>query len=237
MYRIAICDDEKEILNDISQKVKICFEQKSIQATYYDVNDSRNLMELLQKENLDVLFLDIDMPYFNGMDIAGYINEQGFNTILVFITSHDALVYQTFAYRPFGFIRKTHMDMELDELIERIKKELTDRKQELVLLKGQEIIRILIKEIAYIESEGNYLNIYTKNGVMKFRETMINMESELAYKGFIRCHKGYLVNSDYIEKLKSGEIEIKYGDEHRLIPVGRSFDKEVRKRMLELLRN
>ena len=127
--------------------------------------------------------------------------------------------------------------MELDELIERIKKELTDRKQELVLLKGQEIIRILIKEIAYIESEGNYLNIYTKNGVMKFRETMINMESELAYKGFIRCHKGYLVNSDYIEKLKSGEIEIKYGDEHRLIPVGRSFDKEVRKRMLELLRN
>ena len=72
------------------------------------------------------------MPYFNGMDIAGYINEKALHTILVFVTSHDALVYQTFAYRPFGFIRKTHIEEEIDELTERIKKELTDRKQELM---------------------------------------------------------------------------------------------------------
>lgn len=237
MYHIVICDDENEILKNISEKIKANFEQKEIPAEYFRIDDSRKLMEFLQSENVDVLFLDIDMPYFSGMDIAGYINEKALHTILVFVTSHDALVYQTFAYRPFGFIRKTHIEEEIDELTKRIKKELTDRKQELVLSKGQEIIRILIKDIIYIESQGNYLNIYTKNDVIKYRETMTNIENELSHKGFIRCHKGYLVHADYIERLKSTEIEVKCETEHKSIPIGRSYEKDVRKRMLELLRN
>lgn len=236
MYRIAICDDEKQILNNISERIEVCFGQKDIPAEYFHIDDSRKLMELLQSENLDVLFLDIDMPYFSGMDIAGYINEKGLNTILIFVTSHDALVYQTFAYRPFGFIRKTHMEEEIDKLTERIKKELADRKQELILSKGQEMLRVLIKDIIYIESQGNYLNIYTKNDVVKYRETMTNIEKELSHKGFIRCHKGYLVHADYIERLKSAEIEVKYETEYKLIPIGRSYEKDVRKRMLELFR-
>ena len=251
MYKIAICDDEKEILKKISEKIESVFQQKDIQATYYEINDSRVLMELLKKENMDVLFLDIDMPYLNGMDIAGYINEQGLHTILVFVTSHDALVYQTFAYRPFGFIRKSYIEEEIDELIERIEKEFIDRKQELILAKGTEIVRILINDIVYIESEGNYLNIYIyknypeqlatdtkeyKCHVIKYRETMTNMEKELVHKGFIRCHKGYLVNGNYIEKFKSSEIEINYKEETKLIPVGRSYEKDVRKKMLIQLR-
>lgn len=251
MYKIAICDDEKEILKKISEKIESVFQQKDIQATYYEINDSRVLMELLQKENMDVLFLDIDMPYLNGMDIAGYINEQGLHTILVFVTSHDALVYQTFAYRPFGFIRKSYIEEEIDELTERIEKEFIDRKQELILAKGTEIVRILINDIVYIESEGNYLNIYIyknypeqlametkecKSYVIKYRETMTNMEKELVHKGFIRCHKGYLVNGNYIEKFKSSEIEINYKEETKLIPVGRSYEKDVRKKMLIQLR-
>ena len=110
MYHIVICDDEKEILQELSEKIKEQFERKNISAEYSCVDDSRTLMELLQTEKVDVLFLDIDMPYFSGMDIAGWITENGLNTILVFVTSHDALVYQTFAYRPFGFMRNRGAD-------------------------------------------------------------------------------------------------------------------------------
>ena len=65
---------------------------------------------------------------------------------------------------------------------------------------------------------------------------MTNMEKELVHKGFIRCHKGYLVNGNYIEKFKSSEIEINYKEETKLIPVGRSYEKDVRKKMLIQLR-
>lgn len=237
MYRIVLCDDDNKILCDITEKIKTSMQAKDIPAEYICMSDSRKLMDFLAQEKVDVLFLDIDMPYFTGMDIAGYINEKESNTILIFVTSHDALVYQTFAYRPFGFIRKTHMDDEIDELTDRIKQELFRRKQELVVSKGQELIRVRIKDIVYIESEGNYLNIYTDQDVIKIRETMTNIEQELSQKGFLRCHKGYLVNADDIEKLRSTEIEIQYKAEKRILPVGRSYEKEVKKKLLELMRN
>ena len=237
MYQIAICDDESRILNDIYTKIEKSFQEQEIQGEYFCTEDSKEMMEHLQTKSVDVLFLDIDMPYFSGMDIAAYVNESKLHTILVFVTSQDALVYKTFAYRPFGFIRKTYIDEELKELTQRIKKELTDRKQDLVISKGQELIRILIHDIFYIEAEGNYLNVYTSNDTIRIRETMTNMEKELCGKGFIRCHKGYLINAEYMEKLRSTEIDLQCEGVCKSVPVGRSYEKEVCKKVMEAIRN
>ncbi len=236
MYQIAICDDENRILNDIYTRVKSCMDDQEIMAEYFCTEDSKKMMEYLQTKSVDILFLDIDMPHFSGMDIAAYLNENKLQTILVFVTSQDALVYKTFAYRPFGFIRKTYMEEELEGLTKRIKTELNDRKQDLVISKGQEIIRILIHDIFYIEAEGNYLNVYTKNDIVRIRETMTNMESELSGKGFVRCHKGYLINVEYMEKLRSTEIDLQYEGICKTVPVGRSYEKEVRKKVMEAIR-
>lgn len=236
MYQIAICDDESKILHDIHMKIEAGMKAQDIPAEYFCTDDSKQMMEHLQQEKVDVLFLDIDMPYFSGMDIAAYLNENQLNTILVFVTSQDALVYQSFAYRPFGFIRKTHIDDELQELILRIGRELQNRKQDLIVSKGQELIRILIQDILYLESEGNYLNFYLKNDRVKIRETMSNMEKELCGKGFIRCHKGYLINGAYIDKLRSSEIDLQCDGVSVIVPVGRSYEKEVRKKIMEFIR-
>ena len=237
MYQIAICDDESRILNDIYTKIEKSFQEQEIQGEYFCTEDSKEMMEHLQTKSVDVLFLDIDMPYFSGMDIAAYVNENKLHTILVFVTSQDALVYKTFAYRPFGFIRKAYIDEELKELTQRIKKELNDRKQDLVISKGQELIRILIHDIFYIEAEGNYLNVYTSNDTIRIRETMTNMEKELCGKGFIRCHKGYLINAEYMEKLRSTEIDLQCEGVCKSVPIGRSYEKEVRKKVMEAIRN
>lgn len=236
-YQIAICDDEKKILDDISRKIRDAFAQIEVPADYFGTTDSTKMMEYLQKKSVDVIFLDIDMPVFSGMDLAAFLNETHPNSILVFVTSHDALVYQSFAYRPFGFIRKTHLDEELQELVERIGKELSRRKRDIVINKGQELIRIFIQDIFYIEAEGNYLNVYTKAEVIHIRETMTNMEKQLLEKGFVRCHKGYLINAEYVEKLKTTEVDLRMQELQKTIPVGRSYEKRVRSKIMEMLRN
>lgn len=235
-YQIVICDDEPKILDNLSQRIKDAFIQLKLEVEYCCTTDSTQVMEYLQTNDVDVIFLDIDMPVFSGMDIAAYLNEKHPQAILVFVTSHDALVYQSFAYRPFGFIRKTHLDEELRDVMNRIGKELQNRKRDIVINKGQELVRILIQDILYLESEGNYLNIYTKNEVFRIRETMINMEKELLEKGFLRCHKGYLINAEHIEKFKTTEVDLRSGNVFQTIPVGRSYEKEVRSRIMELLR-
>lgn len=238
MYHIVMCDDEKEILHTISGKVKECFKKFEIEAKYTTLSEAEELITLLEKEKIDVLFLDIDMPYFSGMDIAGMITARGLKTLLVFVTSHDALVYQTFVYRPFGFIRKTYFDDEISDMAERLIHELESGKEELIIIRGQEMVKILIDDIFFIESEGNYVNISIKSDegvdtIVKYRDTLTNMGNELKGKGFIRCHKGYLVNAKYISKVRNGEMEISNG---QIIPIGRSYEKEVRSAILELMR-
>ena len=236
MYKIAICDDEEKILWDIQKKIEKCFLSKETEAEYFCTKNPEEMLEYIKNEKLDVLFLDIDMPHISGMDIASYIKENRPEIIFVFVTSQEALVYQSFEYRPFGFVRKTHVDDEIEELVIRIKKELSEKKQELVIVKGQEFIRLTRQDIIYIESEANYLNICTKRETLKVRDTMTNMEKELKESGFVRCHKGYLVNANLIEKMKGSEIELRGETENYFVPIGRSYEKDVKKKILELIR-
>lgn len=236
MYRVAICDDEEKILQDMQRKIEDCFISQGIEAEYFCTNNSEKMMQHIKNEPLDVLFLDIDMPHISGMDIASYLKENRPEILFVFVTSQEALVYQSFAYRPFGFVRKTHIDAELEELIIRIKRELCEKRQELTITKGQELIRIARQEIIYIEAEGNYLNLCTKRENLKVRDTMTNMESELKESGFVRCHKGYLVNAHLIEKMKGTQIELRGETENHIVPIGRSYEKDVKKKILEIIR-
>ena len=236
MYHIAICDDEVKMLEDISKRVKNEFVNNGIETKYSCFSDSRNLMDFLEENNVDVLFLDIDMPYFSGMDIAAVVNRKKLNTLIVFVTSYDALVYQTFEYRPFGFVRKSYIEEEIEPLVKRIANELIEQKEEIVVTKGQEIIRIPVADIIYVEAYGNYLNIQKKNEEIKIRETMTAIENELKCKGFIRCHKGYLVNGKYIIKFGNGQLAVGFDENIYNISVGRSYEKDVKRSILELIR-
>lgn len=237
MYRIVICDDEPQILSGLEKMISYEFGTAGISADYVTVSDSRRLMEQLMEESIDILFLDIDMPYYSGMDIAGFLNENDRNTILIFVTSHDALVYRTFAYKPFAFLRKTHLSEDLKEVSGRIAGELDRRRQKLLLCKGSEVHKLKINDIVYIESDGNYVEIVTQTGRIRYRETMTEMEEELSAKGFLRCHKGYLVNPEYIVRFKSGGLEMGCGGERIVeIPVSRSYEKEVRRKIVESVR-
>lgn len=233
MYQIVVCDDEKEILNALAKRVEAGFAKSGVSIRCRALSDARILVEMLESEPVDILFLDIDMPYFNGMDIAKMITDQKLNILIVFVTSYDALVYRTFAYRPFAFIRKSFFEQEIDEVMERLEKELLSRKEELILQKGQDLIRLLIAEIYYMESDGNYVKIHTKNGTEKYRATMAEMECELRGKGFLRCHKGYLVNTAHISRVSGSDMEM--ADQSRL-PVGRSYEKEVKRAILLMMR-
>ena len=234
MYKIAICDDEVKILNDISEKIKDECVKQDMKAEYMLFSDSKELLNYMERNVIDVLFLDIDMPHFTGMDIGRFIVDKGYKTRIIFVTSYDALVYQTFEYRPFGFIRKSFFDEEIGSVIQRLSEELLASGREMIIKRGNDIVKILLEDIYYFESERNYINVYMKNGVERFRDTLGNIEYELRNKGFVRCHKGYLINVVHINKIRGNEIELSNAV---CIPVGRSYDKDVKWIILELMRS
>lgn len=110
--KIYICDDEEKILQDLSVLVNACCPESMISS----FSSGKELVNNLYKQNCDILLLDIDMPEINGMEVAKELSNLSRKPILVFITSHDELVYQSFQYHPFGFIHKRFYKEELSKV-------------------------------------------------------------------------------------------------------------------------
>ncbi len=119
---IVICDDD-ELFNEImSEKLSTVLNKNQIK---YNITTFFNGSELITALNdslnrFDVVFLDVDMPGVNGENIAQYINSSKASIPVIFVTNYDDFVFSSFKYRPFGFLRKSHVDSELEEAVIRL---------------------------------------------------------------------------------------------------------------------
>ncbi len=188
--RIYICDDETQILKTITAKIRSLLPEDSVTA----FSSGQMLWEVLEEEGCDLLFLDIDMPGLSGMDIAHHLNNKKLRPLLIFVTSHDELVYESLQYHPFGFIRKSYFDQEIEKVLSDCKKELASNRKHFHFRMAGGEAGILLADILYFEADGNYLTIHTKTEQYYFRSTVLATENALKNDGFIRVHKGFLVN-------------------------------------------
>ena len=233
MIEVAFCDDEAKILEDLSVKIKKEFEKLNCEIDLYTTAHSVELLEHLKGCPVDILFLDIDMPTISGMDIAEALLNSEIKTLLVFVTGQDALVYKSFKYHPFGFIRKTYFDEEITGVVKGLVEEIQKSSDTFLFKTNDSFNRIKLKDILYFESESNYLNLHTVNNVYKFRSTLSAIEKELSAKGFIRTHKGFLVNQEHIFSVKSENIVL---SSNVVLPIGRTNRDVIKARIMRYMR-
>lgn len=233
MYYIAICDDEPKILESLAEIIKKVVLKHNISAEYYVTQDAKEMLKHIDENNVDILFLNIDMPQHNGMEIAEYLLNKGVKTLLIFVTNYEALVYKSFQYHPFGFIRKNYFDKEIEQVISSAIDTLKDRQDSLVIKINNELIRIKLSEIMYFEASSNYVDVFTTTANYHYRETLGVLEKQLSDKGFIRIHKGYLVNQQFVYAIRYNEVEL---SNEVLLPIGRTNRDNARKMLMKYMR-
>lgn len=233
MVKVAFCDDEAKILEDLSVKIKSEFENLSCKIDLYTTENSIELLEYLKNYPVDILFLDIDMPTISGMEIAQTLLNSEIKTLLVFVTGQDALVYKSFKYHPFGFIRKTYFDEEISGVVKSLVEEMQKSSDTFLFKTNDGFNRIKLRDILYFESESNYINLHTKESVYKFRSTVSAIEKELSNKGFIRTHKGFLVNQEHIFSVKSEDVVL---SNNVVLPIGRTNRDVIKARIMRYMR-
>ena len=91
---IYVCDDEVQILNRISATIRGCLPEGTVEAFH----TGGTLMSALTERPCDILFLDIDIPDRSGMEIAYWLSRLDHKPLLVFVTNHDELVYESFQF-------------------------------------------------------------------------------------------------------------------------------------------
>ena len=210
--RIAVCDDDKTVHDEIYQLLLDYNKQHPEEQMLFAAFDNGKAL-LEYKEKPDLLFLDIELGDQSGIDIVPQIREHNPDCLIIFISSHTK--YFVFSHRlhVFQFLTKpfdkTVFFEELDRFYEQY-----HLAQDLYTLsyEGKEV-SFPICEIVYIESYLRYLKIYHKeNGLYEIIGQISKEEQALKPYGFLRCHHGFLVNPRYIDTIKGQSIYLAIPD-------------------------
>lgn len=210
--RIAICDDEKNIRELVGEKVKEQYPEAEI--VLFQSGEELLLSDI----QIDILFLDIQMPGRNGMEIAGELRKKDKTCILIFVTAMEEYVYQAFDVDAFHYIVKPIDDGKFAEVLGRAVERWYSRDGEaeepeakhIMIHNGGVHIRVKIDDIVYAEVFNRKVAIHKLDETIEYYGKMSDLEA-LAGDTFFRPHRAYLVNLKYVEKYDATTIYLEKG--------------------------
>ncbi len=237
MINILICDDEKSFVDLIENKIKKIIINGKFCDFQYDFilkNDSTKAIDFCINNEVDIAFLDIDMPGINGFDVASILNEKQKNTKLIFVSNFDHFVYTSLKFRPFRFIRKSVIDGELKEAFNSAMNDILTRDGFLILGSKYFNEKLFFSDILFIESKGNYVEISATTGE-KFlhRTTLGTLVDSLVDYDFVRIHSGFVVSMSKIKFIKSDIVELQNGT---TLKISRKYITDVKEKFYDYLR-
>lgn len=195
---VGICDDDKYIREVVR---KICNDIASRKGYIIEIIEYQDGEEV-NRNDLDILILDIEMPMKNGIKVKEKLQDNG-KTIIIYVTNHDEMMTKAFGINVMGFILKKYIQDQLPIMLEKTFN---------IVKKSIYIEGINSDEILYIKAEHVYNKIYLVNGKEKLmRVTGKKLEEKLCEVGFLRIHRSYIANMKYIEKINKGEVVISGG--------------------------
>lgn len=229
MVKFAVCDDEREIADYISDKLREYYPEECEIKKYGNVE---SLLTDSRREFFDAFFLDISMPSMNGIELAKKIRENNSYVKIIFVTNREELAYIGYLYDAFRFVRKSNLDSELCEAAGSLKVYF-DSLNEYLNFKTPtgEIIRA-VKRIKYFEVKGHAITMVSDDLEDQVCGTMRMYCDRLKNRGFIRIHKSYLVNFRYIYSVERSDVKLSCG---KVLPMSRNRVDEVKNKLQDFL--
>lgn len=227
MFRIAVVEDEEIYQNQMKEYLETYEKEKQEKLSLTFYQDGEDIIEKYQ--GFDIIFLDIQMQFLNGMDAAKKIRELDQEVIIMFITNMTQYAIQGYQVNALDYIVKP---VEYFPFSEKLTKALNKCKakkvKNYILVPVSEGVRkIDLEELYYIESCGHNLIYQLSEEQICSRGVLKEVEKIIQPYDFYRCSKGFLVNMKKVDGVKSNNCLI-HGKE---IAIGRN----MKKRFMELL--
>lgn len=230
--RIYICDEDTLILQNIERIINnICEKNPGLEIVYRKYTDTYEMYKAYMHKPADLIMLEIDMPKIDGFSIAKKICNRKNGTRIIFVSSHEEMVFQSLKFQPYRFIRKTRLEEINEALNSYIQESSNEQKYYIVEQKGK-IQKIPYSDIIYATKEKHNLHLFCKGRTFTIRKSMREFELDLQKTAFIRCHSGYIVNPKYISAIKEQMIVLSDDIE---IPISRSKLENVKVKFLKYM--
>lgn len=236
--KIAICDDDKQELLLIYQFVYELLNTRFTdnQTEILSFESSLTLINQLEKgKRFDIFLLDVVMPDMNGMELAAEIRSKDSVAKIIFLTSSPEFAVKSYSVGAFNYLLKPVQKNELFSVLEKACHDICYNLKEYILVKTQnELSKVYFNTLIYVEVIGRVIYFYKKDGNVVVCYTSISQVEEklLTDKRFIKPHRSYIINMDYVKTLaKDGFTLIS----NQLIPVSRNAYKDVKQAFFEHL--
>lgn len=234
MIRIAFCDDDITTLEEIRVLLDAYSAERDCQIIYTAYHSPLDLLSAVECGiRFDILLLDVLMPGENGIDTAAEIRNFDTDVKIVFLTSTAEYAVQSYAVRAYFYllkpIQKESFFRVLDSALVQYEKE---RANSLLLRCKSGITRINPKQLEYCEVIHRTLLIHLVNGtVLESIGSLDELYRQLMNHGtFMRPHRSYLVNPEYVQNLSFRAITMVSQAE---IPIPRGKYNEIKNEFLE----
>ncbi len=210
MIKIAIIDDNIDDIKSLKNCLLDFINEKKDLSLKFDVIEFTDPKAFLSSEikNYNLIFLDIEMPSINGLDLAKKIREKNDSVALVFITNMAQYALNGYEVNAIDFMVKPLNYFDFSLKFKKIIKYIERNYDYSLTIKNGEndLIRFNTNEIIYVEIFSHYLLFHLKDNVIKVRGTMNDIEEKLSAFSFVRIAKSFLINLKYIKNIKGEKV-------------------------------
>ncbi len=232
MYKIVVCDDDKENCKYVKSMIEMHFSGNCEIATISEPVEIATFFG--KKENyVDIMFMDINLEKLNGIDLIKEYQTENKLTKIVYISAYSSYMKNTFDTIVTDFIEKPISNSDIKKSLDKIVNNGHHKQETYVYLKsGSEMVKINPNNIIFIESKQRKINVHLCTGKVKELYCKLDDAHKRLPYYFLRTHKSFLVNFNYITKKHKTKLFL---DNQKQINISRAYRDEFEENFNKLI--
>ncbi len=240
--KILIVEDEQHSRDELEYLLRQLEPNAQIQSAEQALKAWEYLEQADSNTPFDVVFLDIQMPAMNGLELAARIARLNKPPRIVFATANPQYAINAFDLDGVDYVLKPYRTARLMQTLERIRKYVAETSttpammlEKIWATRGEVGTLLDPSEILYCQANGDTITAHTtQREVLPLRTSLQDLETRFPQGPFARVHKSFLVNLDYVRHIEpyfSGSYRLLLKDDTSRVPLSRQYAKLLRKRL------
>ena len=219
--KIAICDDEPRFLNTATALLEHWGSTRGMTLEIYRFSNGDDLISALRSTCMDLLFLDVVMPLFNGIDTARELRSNNQNIPIIFLTSSKEFAVDSYEVKALNYLIKPISEEKLYAVLDEFLQSFNQPKEFFTAQTASGFCKIAVPDVAYLEARNKQVLVVRTNGTtIEIRESFSKCEEVGSIeKSFFKCHRSYIVNISHVEQFTKTQITM---DNHAQLPISRN---------------
>ena len=223
MITIGICDDEEAYRDHVKKLCGSFLDAQNQECQFIEFASGEEVLAY-QGDKIHLLFLDIEMPGMDGLQVMEKVRGNERIWRIVFVTSHKELRWETIDLKTLAFLEKPVDRIGVETCLKTVVRE--NRENIDVSFKTVDgDCYLKLDQILFIQAQGNYVSVYSKKDEITGYDSIKAMEAQMKGTTMLRTHKSYLANLQYVEKMSGVALQMTNGSS---IPIGRKYYQSVK---------